>query len=213
MYARAKLWVMEKSRNAKLQQFYSRYAGGRVLDVGVSGSNWSAMENVFLKNFRGPPEHYTALGIEDLSTLAQQYPNRRFVTYPGGRFPFADGEFDWVYSNAVIEHVGDRWAQVEFLDEMLRVAKNVFFTTPNRWFPLESHTNVLLLHYFPRHFYRWCEERQLYWTPTTLNLLGAADLAEVLSLSTAQATRIIRNSLGGLTMTFSVICSALPTNA
>lgn len=211
MYAKAKLWAMERSRNAKLRQFYDLYSGGRVLDVGVSGNNWSAMENVFLKNFRGRPSDYTALGIEDLSGLASQYPDRSFVRYPGGRFPFADGEFEWVYSNAVIEHVGDRAAQVAFLNEMLRVAKNVFFTTPNKWFPLESHTNALLLHYFPGWFYRWCAQRQLYWTPETLNLLGGGDLAEVLSRSTACESRIIPNRLAGVTMTYSVFCSTHPS--
>lgn len=208
MYAKAKLWVMERSRNAKLRQFYDLYSGGRVLDVGVSGNNWSAMENVFLKNFRGRPSDYTALGIEDLSGLASQYPDRRFVRYPGGRFPFADGEFEWVYSNAVIEHVGDRAAQVAFLNEMLRVAKNVFFTTPNKWFPLESHTNVVMLHYFPDLFYRWCEKRDLYWTPETLNLLGAGGLRQVLARSTARKSQVIHNRLAGATMTFSVVCTA-----
>lgn len=208
MYSKVKLLVMDMSRKAKLAQFYSGYAGGKVLDVGVSGRNWTNMENVFLKSFRGQPGDYTAIGIEDLSELSRHYPDRQFVQYPGGRFPFADGEFEWAYSNAVIEHVGDREAQVAFLDEMLRVAKNVFFTTPNKWFPLESHTNVVLLHYFPDMFYRWCAKRQLYWTRETLNLLSYDDLSKVLSRSTARKTQVMRNRLAGMTMTFSVVCTA-----
>lgn len=208
MYSQVKLWAMNRSRKAKLAQFYSRYEGGKVLDVGVSGRDWSDQENVFLKNFRGQPSDYTALGIEDLSALASRYPDRRFVQYPGGRFPFADGEFEWAYSNAVIEHVGNREAQLAFLDEMLRVAKNVFFTTPNKWFPVESHTNVMLLHYFPDKFYRWCEKRNLYWNRDTLNLLGESDLRDVLSRSAARRTEFTRNRLAGLTMTFSVACTA-----
>jgi len=208
MYKQVKLWAMDRSRKAKLTQFYSNYSGGPVLDVGVSGRNWTDMENVFLKSFRGEPSDYTALGIEDLSALAGQYPDRRFVQYAGGRFPFADGEFEWAYSNAVIEHVGSRENQVAFLDEMLRVSRNVFFTTPNKWFPVESHTNVAFLHYFPAAFYRWCEMRQLYWSRETLNLLGFRDISEILSASSAKTTKIMRNGLGGLTMTFSVVCSA-----
>lgn len=213
MYSKIKLWAMDRSRKTKLAQFYSRYKGGKVLDVGVSGRNWTDMENVFLKSFRGQPSDYTALGIEDLGELARQYPDRKFVSYPGGRFPFADGEFEWVYSNAVIEHVGDRDAQVAFLNEMLRVAKHVFFTTPNKWFPLESHTNVLMLHYFPDLFYRWCEKRQLYWTRETLNLLGAGDLGKVLACSVARKSQVIHNRVGGTTMTFSVVCTAQPEGA
>jgi SAM-dependent methyltransferase len=207
MYQQLKLWAMERSRKAKLDQFYSRYKGGKVLDVGVSGRDWSDMENVFLKNFSGPASDYTALGIEDLSELSRRYPDRRFVQYPGGRFPFEDGEFEWVYSNAVIEHVGDRAAQVAFLNEMLRVARNVFFTTPNKWFPLESHTNVVLLHFFPGLFYRWCAKRSLYWTPETLNLLGPGDLRRVLARSNARDPQVFHNRLAGMTMTLSVVCS------
>lgn len=208
MYSNAKQWVMNKSRKAKLEQFYSRYSGGKVLDVGVSGNNWSDLENVFLKTFTGHPDDYTALGIEDLSNLAAQYPDRQFVRYDGGRFPFRDGEFEWVYSNAVIEHVGDRNRQVAFVNEMLRVSRHVFFTTPNRWFPVESHTNVLFLHYFPDTFYSWCAARKLYWNRDTLNLLSGRDLDDVLNASAASRKEIFRNRLGAVTMTFSVVCSA-----
>ena len=208
MYERYKLAVMERSRRSKLEQFYSRYRGGAVLDVGVSGRDWSSMENFFLKSFTGNDRDYTALGIEELSELAARYPGRTFVQYPGGRFPFRNGEFEWVYANAVIEHVGTRREQVAFLDEMLRVARNVFFTTPNRWFPVESHTNVIFLHFWPYMFYRWCARRGLYWNPNTLNLLGQADLQQILANSRAADVEIMRNTVAGMTMTFSIFCMA-----
>jgi len=94
------------------------------------------MLNYFLKTFRYGSEHYTGLGIQDLSNMGNLYPGKTFVAYPGGRFPFEDNEFDWVFSNAVIEHVGDDADQVMFVNEMLRVARNVFFTTPNKYFPV-----------------------------------------------------------------------------
>jgi hypothetical protein len=47
----------------------------------------------------------------------------------------------------VTEHVGDEEAQIQFVNEMLRVARNVLFTTPSKYFPVESHTNTLLLHW------------------------------------------------------------------
>jgi ubiquinone/menaquinone biosynthesis C-methylase UbiE len=50
------------------------------------------------------------------------FPGKRFVQYAGGRFPFSNKTFDWVFSNAVIEHVGDENAQLLFLNEMMRVA-------------------------------------------------------------------------------------------
>ena len=63
--------------------------------------------------------------------------------------PFADGAFDVVYSNAVIEHVGGRERQEAFVREALRVGRRVFVTTPNRWFPIEVHTRLPLVHWLP----------------------------------------------------------------
>jgi hypothetical protein len=55
-----------------------------------------------------------------------------------------------VLSNAVIEHVGDIADQRRFVAEHRRVARAGVMTTPNRWFPVESHTGSVLLHWFGR---------------------------------------------------------------
>ena len=60
--------------------------------------------------------------------------------------PFKDSSFDLVFSNAVIEHVGDEIEQMKFVNEHTRVGKNWVFTTPNRLFPIESHTQKLFIH-------------------------------------------------------------------
>lgn len=67
--------------------------------------------------------------------------------------PFPDNSFDYVFSNAVIEHVGGRDGARQMLAESVRVARlGAFHTTPNRWFPFETHTRLPLLHWLPR---RW----------------------------------------------------------
>jgi hypothetical protein len=60
--------------------------------------------------------------------------------------PFEDTLFDLVFSNAVIEHVGNEIEQMKFVNEHNRVGKNWVFTTPNRLFPIESHTQTLFIH-------------------------------------------------------------------
>jgi SAM-dependent methyltransferase len=78
------------------------------------------------------------------------FPQVRTVRADGRELPFADGEFDVAFSNAVVEHVaGGREGQRAFIRELCRVAKRVFVTTPNRWFPLDPHTLLPLVHWLP----------------------------------------------------------------
>jgi hypothetical protein len=65
------------------------------------------------------------------------------------RLPFRDGTFDLVYSNAVIEHLGSGPAQRAMAEEIQRVGRAWFVTTPNRWFPFEMHTRLPLVSWLP----------------------------------------------------------------
>ena len=70
--------------------------------------------------------------------------------------PFADKAFDIAVSNAVLEHVGSRPHQAAFVRELCRVAKTVFISVPNRYFPVEHHTAIPLLHFWTRSFELAC---------------------------------------------------------
>src|SRR5699024_1602605 len=64
---------------------------------------------------------------------------------------FVDNAFDYVISNAVIEHLGGPVGGAQLLAESDRVARKGWaHTTPNRRFPFELHTGVPLLHWLPR---------------------------------------------------------------
>jgi hypothetical protein len=76
--------------------------------------------------------------------------DRTFLLCDALRLPFPDDAFDLVFSNAVIEHVGQEDEQLAFVAEHARVGRSWVLTTPNLGFPVESHTNAVLSHWSPR---------------------------------------------------------------
>lgn len=178
-----------------------------MLDVGVSSEKGKKrrLRNYFLKTFRYPSQDYTGLGIQGLTEMDKFFPGKTFVQYPGGTFPFEDKEFDWVFSNAVIEHVGNHAAQVMFVNEMLRVAHKVFFTTPYKYFPVESHSNLIFLHWNDNVFNRWRAKHQP--LRKNLYLFSRHRLESIMKESNASPYKIQKNRLLGLTMTLTVVCS------
>lgn len=55
---------------------------------------------------------------------------------------FVDREFDFCFSNSVIEHVGTLGDQRRMANEVQRVARGYFVQTPYRYFILEPHFHV-----------------------------------------------------------------------
>lgn len=125
-----------------------------LLDVGVTSDRSYAASNYF-EAWHPHKDRITALGLDDAKFLEVQYPGMRFVQGNALALPFADQEFDVVHSSAVIEHVGSAVNQRQYIAELCRVARRgVFFTTPNRWFPVEFHTVLPLLHWLPKPAFR-----------------------------------------------------------
>lgn len=122
--------------------------GERVLDVGASPREDLEGTNYFLHRYPHP-EQLTAVAIEGVAELATSFPSVALVQADGRDLPFADGSFDVVHSNAVLEHVGPRDEQRRFVEELVRVARAGFVTTPSRWFPFEVHSAVPFAHWLP----------------------------------------------------------------
>lgn len=164
--------------------------GDSVVDVGVSRDRSLDGSN-YLEEWYPDKSRLTAVGVDDAAFLAVQHPGLTFLRADGRALPFADGAFDFAFSSAVIEHVGSRAQQTDLLKELWRVArKGVFATTPNRWFPIETHTILPLLHWLPPDLFRAAlrrSGRRFFAEEQNLNLLSRRDLA-----ACAQAAGIAR---------------------
>ena len=153
-----------------------------VLDVGATNDQSYDHSNYFETWFPHKAQ-ITAVGIDDASFLSKLHSGLSFVRADGRALPFASGSFDYVHSSAVLEHVGSREMQALFIRELWRVArKGVFATTPNRWFPIEFHTVLPLLHWLPPSLFRktlTAMGRDFFAREENLNLLSPASLTDV----------------------------------
>jgi SAM-dependent methyltransferase len=112
----------------------------RVLDVGGTPLNWSL----------APVK--PRLTILNMPRAGEEIQGVQWVAGDGRRLPFRDKSFDVVFSNSVIEHLGDAASQREFAREVARVGARYYVQTPNRWFPLETHLLTPFVHFLPK---RW----------------------------------------------------------
>src|SRR5262249_3293126 len=137
----------------------------------------------------------TCVGTEDGSHLERQFPGVTFQRVQSGEpLPFANQSFDVVFSNAVLEHVGSDESQRRFLAELCRVGRSVFVATPNRWFPVEHHSGLPVLHYLPAPLFRrllrlthlkhWADE-------ANLNILTSSSLRRLFPPSTSVDIRSV----------------------
>lgn len=125
-----------------------------VLDIGATSDQTYSSSNYFEAMYPHK-NRITAAGIDDASFLERQYPGVKFEFADARALQFDDGSFDFVHSSAVIEHVGSIENQAKMISECARVArKGVWLTTPNRWFPVEFHTSLPLVHWLPKPAFR-----------------------------------------------------------
>jgi ubiquinone/menaquinone biosynthesis C-methylase UbiE len=157
-------------------------ASDTILDVGATSDRTYDHSN-YLEAWYPHKDRITAVGIDDASFLEKVYPGLTFRQANGLNLPFTDNSFDFVHSSAVLEHVGCRANQRRFITELYRVCRRgLFLTTPNRWYPIEFHTVLPLVHWLPPRMFRSvlvAIGREFFAKEENLNLLGRGELAEI----------------------------------
>ena len=128
----------------------------KVLDVGAEINPSGNCDLQFIDSYPWKSK-VTAINTsaEHIKLIKQHYPEVEAVIGDACALPWPDKYFDVVYSNAVIEHVGDFERQKQMAAEIMRVGKRWFVSTPNRWYPFEFHMRLPFVTWLPKHGYLW----------------------------------------------------------
>lgn len=209
MIQRISRYFSDRNRIKKYNLFISELMPihtTRILDVGASENEYQKNANI-LEKLYPHQEMITVLGIDDYKEFNKRYPKVKTIHYNGKTFPFKDNEFDVCWSNAVIEHVGDKEAQTRFIKEIARTSKHALITTPNRFFPMEVHTKTLFLQYLQKPvFDKLLTMFGKGWaTGKYMNLLSLSSIEGLLAAAGVKKYKIIKNKFLFFTIDFVII--------
>lgn len=136
----------QKTRGARMQQMervLKLQPGMRVLDLGGQPDIW---------NFVSAPLNVTILNLPGIAAPAPKESVHQFEFVEGDACnvtAYADSSFEVVFSNSVIEHVGDEENQRAFAGEVRRLGAKYWVQTPSIWFPVEAHTGMPFWFFMP----------------------------------------------------------------
>ena len=173
-------WIWRRWRDQRWSRFkrwIEPALADKVLDVGGCAYDWQGRGDL--------------IGMVDLLNLipacSEELPNApkmRCIQGDGRALAIDDQAYDIVFSNSVLEHVGDWKDQQAFAREVRRVGQRLWIQTPAKACPVEPHYLGLFIHWFPAAWHvplaRWT---------SVVGLLGAADLQSI-----ASTTRLLKKS-------------------
>jgi len=159
-----------KSRQKRIEHFlksFSLNSKTKLLDLGASNGEYTA------KLIKGTKLKKKNIYIADIDKKSLEQANKNYgfktiLIKENQKIKFKDKYFDIVFSNSVIEHVTlkkkDIWNiksskkfkkesfinQSKFANEIIRLGKNFYVQTPNKYFLLETHSWLPFIQYLPR---------------------------------------------------------------
>ena len=127
--------MARKRRMSVFEATFKPTDGMKILDLGGQPDIWDSIKPVLSITCLNLPgiaksDHFTHHEITYIEGDACNMPY------------FNKNEFDVIFSNSVIEHVGDSEKQRQFAREVQRLSENYWIQTPSIYFPIEAHCGM-----------------------------------------------------------------------
>lgn len=132
-----------RKRMQKFCEILNIREGQRILDLGGQVAIWNSLE---------PKLDITILNLPGIAvTSLPTHHNIRFVEGDACNVTGVQrDDFDIVFSNSVIEHVGPADFRARFAGEVRRLGKSYWVQTPSRYFPIEPHNGMPFWWFYPK---------------------------------------------------------------
>lgn len=135
-----------RARGKRMREFSTRMAveeAASVIDLGGQPMIWSGVDTSL---------KITILNLPGIVQIASK--SHHQIEYVVGDAcevtGYKDASFDIVFSNSVIEHVGDRAARAKFAREVQRLGRAYWVQTPCKYFPIEPHNGMPFWWFYPK---------------------------------------------------------------
>ena len=156
-----------------------------LLDIGTTEDVSAKSSNIFCKMLNIIPTH-KSISNQKITNTRFKVRKKKSITSSFSQKEINLLKSDLVISSATIEHVGSFKNQVKKVKNMINLSKRYFIiTTPNNHYPIEFHTKLPLIHWFPKKIYRKILlflNMDYFANEKNLNLLSKKELDNILSI-------------------------------
>ena len=156
-----------------------------LLDIGTTEDVSAKSSNIFCKMLNIIPTH-KSISHQKITNTIFKVRKTKSLTSTFSQKEINLLKSDLVISSATIEHVGSFKNQVKKVKNMINLSKKYFIiTTPNNYYPIEFHTKLPLIHWFPKKIYRKILlflNMDYFANEKNLNLLSKKELDNILSI-------------------------------
>jgi len=158
-----------KRRGKKFLKLMNPQENMKILDVGGQPQIW---------DYISVPLKITCLDLPGTPVANHQSHHEiSYVEGDGCNMPEFDfGEFDLIYSNSVIEHVGDCEKRKMFAKEIQRLGHTYWVQTPYKYYPIEAHCGMLFWWLYPKALRTFFVERWRKKIPAWAEMVEETDI-------------------------------------